>query len=140
MSIKACHRAGIASMLSTPMTSNAEADSFDKIDFIHIAHIDECRCPARERAATASRRRKADCSSGAPAPGKMVCRARGRKWAAKARCTWPDARQSNPSALVWPGHTWIQVEEVAATVFIARTASSYASSGPRYTGEEVFCP
>ena len=44
------------------------------------------------------------------------------------------------STPVWPGHTWIQVEEAPATVFTDRTASSYASSGSRYTGEEVFCP
>lgn len=69
-SIKACHHAGIAAVLSEPMTSNAKAeDGFDKIDLIHIAHVDECRCPARERAAMASRTRKADCSSGARGDG-----------------------------------------------------------------------
>lgn len=34
-----------------------------------VWNIDECRCPARERAAMASRTRKADCSSGARGDG-----------------------------------------------------------------------
>ena len=49
--IKACHDAGIATILPKPMTSNAKAEGrFDKADFIYIARDDEYQCPAGERA------------------------------------------------------------------------------------------
>ena len=49
--IKACHDAGIATILPKPMTSNAKAEGrFDKADFIYIARDDEYQCPAGQRA------------------------------------------------------------------------------------------
>ena len=49
--IKACHDAGIATILPKPMTSNAKAEGrFDKADFVYIARDDEYECPAGERA------------------------------------------------------------------------------------------
>ena len=49
--IKACHDAGIATILPKPMTSNAKAEGrFDKADFIYIARDDEYECPAKQRA------------------------------------------------------------------------------------------
>jgi transposase len=49
--IKACHDAGIATILPKPTTSNAKAEGrFDKADFVYIARDDEYECPAGERA------------------------------------------------------------------------------------------
>jgi len=49
--IKACHDAGIATILPKPMTSNAKAEGrFDKADFVYIARDDEYECPAGQRA------------------------------------------------------------------------------------------
>jgi len=49
--IKACHDAGIATILPKPTTSNAKAEGrFDKADFIYIARDDEYQCPAGQRA------------------------------------------------------------------------------------------
>jgi hypothetical protein len=49
--IKACHDAGIATILPKPTTSNAKAEGrFDKADFIYIARDDEYECPAGQRA------------------------------------------------------------------------------------------
>jgi transposase len=49
--IKACHDAGIATVLPKPTTSNAKAEGrFDKADFIYIAGDDEYECPAGQRA------------------------------------------------------------------------------------------
>ena len=49
--IKACHDAGIATILPKPMTSNAKAEGrFDKADFIYVARDDEYQCPAGQRA------------------------------------------------------------------------------------------
>jgi transposase len=49
--IKACHDAGIATVLPKPTTSNAKAEGrFDKADFVYIARDDEYECPARQRA------------------------------------------------------------------------------------------
>ena len=49
--IKACHDAGIATILPKPTTSNAKAEGrFDKADFVYIARDDEYECPAGQRA------------------------------------------------------------------------------------------
>lgn len=49
--IKACHDAGIATILPKPTTSNAKAEGrFDKADFVYIARDDEYQCPAGQRA------------------------------------------------------------------------------------------
>jgi len=49
--IKACHDAGIATILPKPTTSNAKAEGrFDKADFIYVARDDEYQCPAGQRA------------------------------------------------------------------------------------------
>jgi len=49
--IKACHNAGIATILPKPTTSNAKAEGrFDKADFVYIARDDEYECPAGQRA------------------------------------------------------------------------------------------
>jgi len=49
--IKACHDAGIATILPKPMTSNAKAEGrFDKADFIYVVRDDEYQCPAGQRA------------------------------------------------------------------------------------------
>jgi transposase len=49
--IKACHDAGIATILPKPTTPNAKAEGrFDKADFIYIARDDEYQCPAGQRA------------------------------------------------------------------------------------------
>jgi transposase len=49
--IKACHDAGISTILPKPTTSNAKAEGrFDKADFIYIATDDEYQCPAGQRA------------------------------------------------------------------------------------------
>jgi transposase len=49
--IKACHDAGIATIVPKPTTSNAKAEGrFDKADFIYIARDDEYQCPAGQRA------------------------------------------------------------------------------------------
>lgn len=49
--IRACHDAGIATILPKPTTSNAKAEGrFDKADFIYIARDDEYQCPAGQRA------------------------------------------------------------------------------------------
>jgi hypothetical protein len=42
-----CERAGIATLVRKPLTSNSKADGrFDKRDFIYDVHRDEYRCPA----------------------------------------------------------------------------------------------
>jgi hypothetical protein len=49
--LKACEDAGIAAYVPKSTTSNAKAEGrFDKADFIYIAHDDEFRCPAGQRA------------------------------------------------------------------------------------------
>lgn len=49
--IKACHDAGIATILPKPTTSNAKAEGrFDKADFVYITRDDEYQCPAGQRA------------------------------------------------------------------------------------------
>ena len=49
--IKACHDAGIATILPKPTTSNAKAEGrFDKADFIYVVRDDEYQCPAGQRA------------------------------------------------------------------------------------------
>ena len=49
--IKACHDAGIATILPKPMTSNAKAEGrFSKADFIYIAKDETYQCPAGQRA------------------------------------------------------------------------------------------
>ena len=51
LQIKACHDAGIATILPKPTTSNAKAEGrFDKADFVYIARDDEYECPAGQRA------------------------------------------------------------------------------------------
>jgi transposase len=46
-----CDQAGITALVPKPLTSNSKADGrFDKRDFVYIAHRDEYRCPAGQRA------------------------------------------------------------------------------------------
>jgi hypothetical protein len=46
-----CERAGIATLVPKPLTSNSKAEGrFDKRDFVYIAQDDEYRCPAGQRA------------------------------------------------------------------------------------------
>jgi transposase len=46
-----CDHAGITALVPKPLTSNSKADGrFDKRDFVYIAHRDEYRCPAGQRA------------------------------------------------------------------------------------------
>ena len=46
-----CEQAGITAFVPKPLASNSRADGrFDKQDFVYIAHDDEYRCPAGERA------------------------------------------------------------------------------------------
>jgi hypothetical protein len=45
-----CERAGIATYVPKPMTSNSKAEGrFSKLDFVYIAKDDEYRCPAGQR-------------------------------------------------------------------------------------------
>ena len=60
--IKACHDAGIATILPKPTTSNAKAEGrFDKADFIYIARDDEYQCPAGNARSIASVKRTRAC-------------------------------------------------------------------------------